>query len=153
MKRSYISGRIVPKILHLASADSGIQDEADFLAQLGVLVGEAKELMDRETTDWREFRRVCGVRQNFWQLLRSAARPGKTSSLGRMRDTFYFLIEQFAESPAAASNQRPPLDYLVPHALAQTAGTHCAAYYNWCEANRRVTDGMKRLDLALSQGV
>jgi len=27
MKRSYISGRIVPKILHLASADSGIQDE------------------------------------------------------------------------------------------------------------------------------
>ena len=40
LRRSYISGRVVLKLLHIASADAGIRKDEDFLALLGLLCGE-----------------------------------------------------------------------------------------------------------------
>jgi len=45
------------------------------------------------------------------------------------------------------------LNSVITQALGEVAGSFAASYYNWCEAQGVVSEGMQRLDQALSKGV
>jgi glycosyltransferase involved in cell wall biosynthesis len=152
MKRSYVYGRVVPKILRLTPPDVGMRTDAAFLGQIGFVFGEAEAMIAGRVTDWREFRRSCGLNQSLWKSLLAAIRPRRNVRPDQIRNTFYFLVEQLAANTSDFAT-RPGLDYVLVHALAQTVGSFAASYYNWCERQGTISDDMKRLDQALSAGV
>jgi hypothetical protein len=45
------------------------------------------------------------------------------------------------------------LSSVVMYALAEAIGSYIASYYNWCEAEERLSERMKRLDKTLAKGV
>lgn len=150
LKRSYVSGRIVPGILEMNPLDNGVHTDAELLRSLGELCGEARTLVDDQVTDWRSFREYArfGIRD----LLRTPIRllqPNSAPSTP-MRGNFYFILDQvLGPNEATAASLRS----VVPAALAEAAGAFIAEYYNWCEANGTVSDGLRRLDQVLSKGV
>src|SRR5579885_1045860 len=95
MRRSYVSGRIVPRILEVAPEDPQVRDDAEFFTQVGYVFGEAQSIISNRIADWQEFRRNCGLDQNLWNLLWAKV-TGKRryTGLGRIRESFYFLLEQ-----------------------------------------------------------
>jgi hypothetical protein len=72
--------------------------------------------------------------------------------MNEARENFYFVLEQLL-GPDSASVPRAEAGSIVVKALAEAVGAYAAAYHNWCEARRCVSDGMRSLAAELSKGV
>ncbi|MDP8983079.1 MAG: glycosyltransferase [Acidobacteriota bacterium] len=151
MRRSYISGRIVPKLLHVEPADSGVRNDAEFLAVLGSLCGEVRTMLARDISDWRGFNKQCTVQPGLWKsfLYATGLQPPLPGyKLSPMRGDFYFVLEQLAELAG-----KPGWNSVMVQALGEVAGAFSASYYNWCEVHGTISPGMRDLDRILSKGV
>ncbi len=154
LRRSYVSGRIVPRILHLPPVETSARYDEEFLGLIGSLCAEARAILS-ENRDWTEFFRSYDVAPSLLESFlaafgRAAIRPGYP--LNAARQNFYFVLEQIL-GPDSASVPRAEAGSIVVKALAEAVGAYAAAYHNWCEARHCVSDGMRRLDAALSKGV
>jgi rhamnosyltransferase len=150
LRRSYISGRIVPKLLRMEPSDVGVRNDTEFLAVVGGLCGEVETILSG-FDDWRKFSKSCAATPRFWEsfLHATGLRPFTPSyQANPMRDDFYFILEQLS-----ACSGTPEWNSVVVQALGEAAGSFTASYYNWCEARSSVSDGMRRLDEQLSKGV
>ena len=152
LRRSYLSGRVVPKILHLQATDPGIRDDEEFLDLLGSVYGEVHTMLHEGIGDWRSFRRTSCADRGFWRDFLTAVGLRPSPPYNYVRDTFYFVVEQL-EGVCRRSQPPAPSSYMAVHALAQSIGSFAAEYYNWCEAKDILSDNMRRLDQALSTGV
>jgi glycosyltransferase involved in cell wall biosynthesis len=151
MRRSYLSGRIVPKLLRIEPSYVGVRNDAEFLAVLGSMCGEVRTMLTAQITDWREFCKSCIVEQGVWKafLFGTGLRPPPPShKLNPMRGDFYFVLDQLAGLAGT-----PDWNSVVVQALGEIAGAFAASYYNWCEARGTVSPGMRCLDERLSKGV
>lgn len=154
LRRSYVSGRIVPQILHLPPAQTSARNDRDFLGLIGALCGEARAILS-EGLEWTELFRSYDVAPSLLEsFLAAVGRTGNRRSchLKEGRESFHFVLEQVL-GPDFASVPRAKADPIVVKALAEAVGASAAAYYNWCEARDCASDGMRRLDAALSKGV
>jgi glycosyltransferase involved in cell wall biosynthesis len=154
LRRSYVSGRIVPQILHLQPVETSARNDEEFLGLIGSLCGDARAILS-EDRDWTEFFRSYDVAPSLLKSFlaavgRTAIRPNHPRNAAR--ENFYFVLEQILGSDSAPV-PRPEVRSIVVKALAEAVGAYAAAYHNWCEARHRVSDGMLRLDAALSKGV
>lgn len=151
MRRSYVSGRIVPGLLRMAPSDPGVRNDDEFLAVLGFLCGEIQTVVSSRISDWREFFKTCVAEPRTWEsfLFAAGLRPPPPSyKLNPIRDNFHVILNQLS-----ALAQGPEWNAVLVQALADTAGSFAAMYYNWCESQGAISDGMRRLDRALAQGV
>lgn len=154
LRRSYVSGRIVPRILHLPPVQTGARTDEEFLGLIGFLCGEARAIL-AEDGDWTEFFRSYDVVPSLLESLliaadRTAIRP--SYQMNAARENFYFILEQLL-SPDFASVPRAEAASIVVKALAEAVGAYAAEFHNWCEAQHCASDGMRRLDAVLSKGV
>lgn len=152
LRRSYISGRVVPKILHLQPRDPGIRDDEEFLELLGSVYGEVYTIINEGVCDWRDFGRTSCTDRGFWSDFLTSAGLRPCPPHNHVRDTFYFVVEQL-EGVCRRSQRPAPTSYIAVHALAQSIGNFAAEYYNWCEAKNSLSQSMRHLDQALSTGV
>ena len=151
MRRSYISGRIVPKLLHVEPAESGVRNDGEFLAVLGAMCGEVQTMLTKEITDWRGFYKRSIAEPGAWKsfLFATGLQPPLPSyKMSPMRGDFYFVLEQLGELAG-----KPGWNSVMVQALGEVAGAFAASYYNWCEARGAVSPGMRDLDRMLSKGV
>jgi hypothetical protein len=153
LKRSYVSERIVPKILQLTPSDPGVYSDRDFFKTLEEVCGEANALVSGGIADWRDFARS---REFMWQIPEMLKLPrffGRRSNYltARPRQSFYFILDQLL-GPGRSSGAAA-VSSVVPSALGVAAGAFIADYYNWCDANGSISDSLRRLDNRLSRGV
>ena len=151
MRRSYLSGRIVPKLLRIEPSSVGVRDDAEFLGVLGSMCGEVQTMLTEQIADWRRFCKSSIAEPGVWQSLLVAAglRPPPAGyKLNPLRGDFYFVLEQLDGLAGA-----PDWNSVVVQALGEVAGAFTASYYNWCEARGAVSNGMRCLDQRLSKGV
>jgi glycosyltransferase involved in cell wall biosynthesis len=154
LRRSYVSGRIVPQILHLAPVETGARNDEEFLGLIGSLCGEARAILS-EDGDWTEFFRSYDVAPSLLEALLAAAgrMPNRPRhQMNEARENFYFVLEQLL-GPDSASVPQAEAGSIVVKALAEAVGAYAAAYHNWCEARRCVSNGMRSLAAELSKGV
>ena len=154
LRRSYVSGRIVPRILHLAPVETSTRNDKEFLGLIGSLCGEARAILS-EDGDCTKIRRSYDVAPSLLESFLAAA--GGTAhwprrQMNEARENFYFVLEQLL-GPNFASMPRANAGSIIVKALAEAVGAYAAAYHNWCEAQQCVSDGMRCLDRALSRGV
>jgi rhamnosyltransferase len=154
LRRSYVSGRTVPQILRLAPVQTSARNDREFLGLIGFLCGETRAILSAER-DGSEFSRSYTVAQSLPESLLAALGRREIPppyQQNEVRENFYFVLEQllglkFTDVPRAEASS------VVVKALAEATGAFAAAYHNWCEAEGRVSDGMRRLSAALSKGV
>ena len=154
LRRSYISGRAVPKILHLPPEQPAARNDQEFLGLIGFLCGEARALLS-ESGDWTQFFRCYdAVPGPVESLLAAAGRPANWPGYrhNAARESFYSILDQLLGSDFA-SVPRKEAGAIVVKALAESVGAYAAMYHNWCEARHCDSDGMRRLAAALSIGV
>ena len=155
LRRSYISGRVVPKLLHVPPSDPGIRNDDELFALLGFLCGEVRTMLVEHVTDWRKFSASCAAESRLWESLSSALgrRPPPPSyKLNPARASFYFILECL-EKMRKNYPEEPAWTSAMVHALGEAAGSFTASYYNWCEAQGVLSEGMRRLDKTLATGV
>ena len=155
MRRSYISGRVVPKLLHLPPTNPGMKNDEELFALLGSLCGEVQTMLKERVTDWKKFSASCQAESRLWESLSSAVgrRPPQPSyRWNPVRASFYHILESL-EKMREKNSDGPPLASVFVSALGEAAGSFVASYYNWCDAQGVLSEGMKRLDKTLSQGV
>jgi glycosyltransferase involved in cell wall biosynthesis len=154
LRRSYVSGRIVPRILHLPAVQTSAGNDEEFLGLMGFLCGEARAVLS-EDGDWSKFFRSYDVSptllESFLTAVGIRAIP-PNYHLNAARENFYFILEQLF-GPDFASVPRAEAGSIVVKALAESIGAYAAAYHNWCDARDCVSDGMRRLAAELSKGV
>jgi GT2 family glycosyltransferase len=150
MRRSYLSGRIVPRILQIEPSDVGVRNDAEFLAVLGSMFGEVQTMLTAQITDWRGFCKSCIVEPGMWKsfLFATGPQPPPSYKVNSIRGDFYFVLEQLA-----ALAGTPNWNSVMVQALGEVAGAFVASYYNWCEARGAVSRAMRNLDRSLSKGV
>jgi glycosyltransferase involved in cell wall biosynthesis len=154
LRRSYISGKVVPKILHLPPVHTAARNDSEFLALLGFLAGEMQHLAAGGSSDWRAFCRSCGVKASLWDsfLMSIRLRPPRPSpKLNAIRTNLHFLLEQVADFQS--SDGVPNRNTILAQVFAKVVGDFAASYYNWCEVRGVLSEGMRRLDDSLSKGV
>jgi glycosyltransferase involved in cell wall biosynthesis len=155
LRRSYISGRVVPKLLHIAPSDPGIRNDDELFALLGFLCGEVRTMLVEQVTDWRRFSTSCAREPRVWEAFAQAAglrAPLPSCKLNAMRESFYYVLEHL-EKLREKYPEAPALRSVVVYALTEAVGSFTAAYYNWCEAQGVLSERMKRFDKTLAQGV
>jgi rhamnosyltransferase len=155
LRRSYISGRVVPKLLHVPPSDPGIRNDDELFALLGFLCGEVRTMLVEHVTDWRNFSTSCAAESRLWESFSMAVgvRPPPPSyKLNPVRSSFYYILECLAKLREKYPEE-PALSSVVVSALGEAIGSFAASYYNWCEAQGDLSDGMKRLDKTLAKGV
>ncbi len=151
MRRSYISGRIVPKLLRVEPSEVGVRNDREFIAVLGSMCGEVHTMLTRQIADWRGFQKSCVVEPGMWKsfLFATGFLPSPPSyKLNPMRGDFYFILDQLAGFAGSSD-----WNSVMVQALGEAAGAFAASYYNWCDARGAVSRGMRRLDRTLSTGV
>jgi glycosyltransferase involved in cell wall biosynthesis len=160
LRRSYISGRVVPKLLHLTPSDPGIRDDDELFALLGFLCGEVRTMLVERVTDWRKFSASCAAESPLWESFSLAVgvRPPPPSyKLNAVRNSFYYILECLEKMrqkyPEEPYPEEPALSSVMVYALGDAVGSFTASYYNWCEAQGNLSEGMKRLDKTLAKGV
>jgi glycosyltransferase involved in cell wall biosynthesis len=153
IKRSYVSGRVVPKLLHMAPMDNGVYNDRDFLRLLGEVCGEARTLVAERVIDWRAFAQSCALATRVREMFRNPIRRLRSSGqpANSMRANFYFILDSLLGQNSLS--EATTLASVVPTALAEVAGAFTADYYNWCEAHASISDGLQQLDRVLSRGV
>jgi glycosyltransferase involved in cell wall biosynthesis len=154
LRRKYVSGRIVPKILHLPPVETSARNDKEFLGLIGFLCGEARAILS-EQGDWNELSRSYGAASGPLESLQVAVglrelRP--EYRLNEVREKFYVVLEQLL-GPALTRVPRHEAAPVVVKALAEAVGAFAATYHNWCEARGSVSDGMRSLGAVLSKGV
>jgi glycosyltransferase involved in cell wall biosynthesis len=154
-RRSYISGRVVPKILHLTPSDPGIRDDDELFALLTFLCGEVRTMLIEHVTDWRNFSVSCTAKLGIWESFRMAVgvQPPRPSYKSNSARTSFYYILQCLEAMCERYPEEWALSSVVMYALAEAIGSYIASYYNWCEAEERLSERMKRLDKTLAKGV
>lgn len=155
LRRSYISGRVVPKLLHVPPSDPGIRNDDELFALLGFLCGEVRTMLVEQVTDWRKFSGSCTVESRLWESFSSAVGfrlPPPSYKLNAMRGSFYYILECL-EKLQERYPEGPALSSVVVNALGEAAGSFAASYYNWCEAQEVLSERIKRLDKTLAKGV
>lgn len=155
MRRSYISGRVVPKLLHLPPTDPGLRNDEELFALLGFLCGEVQTMLKQHVTDWRSFSASCEPESSLWQALSSAVGrrlPPPNYKWNPVRASFYHILESL-EKMREKDPGGAPLASVFVSALGEAAGSFAASYYNWCDAQGTLSEGMKRLEKTLAQGV
>jgi rhamnosyltransferase len=155
LRRSYISGRVVPKLLHVPPSHPGIGDEEELFALIGFLCGEVRTMLMEHVTDWKGFSTSCTAESSVWDSFLSAAgvrKPPPSYKLNPVRGSFYYILERLDEMREKHGEGRD-LSAVVVHALGEAVGSFAASYYNWCDANGVVSEAMRHLDRTLSQGV
>jgi rhamnosyltransferase len=151
MRRSYISERIVPKLLHIEPSAVGVRNDGEFLAVLGAMCGEVQTMVTEQITDWRSYGKSCTLEPGLWDsfLFATGLRlPPISYKMISMRGDFYFVLQQLAGLAGT-----PDWNSVTVQALGVAAGSFAASYYNWCEAHGAISLGMRRLDRKLSKGV
>jgi rhamnosyltransferase len=150
LRRSYLSGRIVPRLLRIDPSEAGVRNDAEFLAALGAMFGEVQTMLTAQITDWRGFDKSCIVEPGMWRsfLFATGHQPPPSYKVNSIRGDFYFVLEQLA-GIAGTHNWNS----VMVRALGEVAGAFTASYYNWCEARGVVSSGMRHLDRSLSKGV
>jgi rhamnosyltransferase len=154
MRRSYISGRIVPQILHLPPQQTSARSDREFLGIIGLLCGEARAILSKDG-DWRGCQSSLGAAHSVLKSILAAVGSPVGSPSGRLneaRENFYFVLEQLL-GPNCTAVPGAEARTVVVKALAEAVGAFTAAYHNWCEARGCVSDGVRRLDAVLSKGV
>lgn len=151
LKRSYVSGRIVPTLLQMDSADPGVHTDKELLHLIGSLCGETKLLIRDQAVDWQAF----ALATEFSFLLKDVCRrPIRALHRSRRanpaRGNFYFILDQLTQDQGISGAN---LLACVPAALAEAVGAFIAEYCNWCEAHGTVSADMRKLDQSLSQGI
>jgi rhamnosyltransferase len=155
LRRSYVSGRVVPKLLHIAPAHTGVRNDEELFALLGFLCGEVRTMLTERVTDWRKFSTSSTAEPRLWEslLLAAGLRPAPPSyKLNAVRGSFYYMLEHLEGSREKFCDGEG-LNSVITQALGEVAGSFAASYYNWCEAQGVVSEGMQRLDKTLSKGV
>ena len=155
LRRSYVSGRVVPKLLHVPPSYTGVQNDDELFALLGFLCGEVRTILNEQVTDWRKFSTSSAAEPRLWEslLLAAGLRPAPPSyKLNAVRGSFYFMLEHL-DGSREKSHDPVALESVITQALGEAAGSFAASYYNWCEVHGVVSEGMQRLDQALSKGV
>jgi rhamnosyltransferase len=155
MRRSYISGRVVPKLLHLSSTNPGVRNDEELFALLGFLCGEVRTMVKEQVTDWRSFSESCEPESGLWTTLSLAVgrrAPPPSYKWNPLRASYYHIL-QCLETMRDRQPGGLPLASVFVSALGEAAGSFVAAYYNWCDAEGVLTEEMKRLDKTLAQGV
>jgi rhamnosyltransferase len=155
LRRSYISGRVVPKLLHVQPANPGVSDDDELFALVGFLCGEVRTMLAERITDWKEFSNSCNAESSLWDSFLMAAgfrKAPPSYKLNPVRGSFYYILEHL-DSMRKKRGEGEGVNAVVVHALGEAVGSFVASYYNWCEAQGTVSEGMKRLDSALSRGV
>ena len=110
---------------------------------------EAKAIICDPAADWRasaksvQFRLRDVVRFPA-RLLRPTDYPANRARLTSISFWISFRLRAIFGSGTGFKWDRPA-------ALAEAAGAFIAEYYNWCEARGTVSDGLRRLDQALSR--
>jgi len=151
MQRSYISGRIVPKLLHLEPCAVGVRNDREFLAVLGAMCGEVQAMLSEPITDWPARRKSCIVEPGLWKsfLFATGLRPPPLGyKVSSIRGDFYFVLEELSGFAGM-----PSWNSVIVQALGEAAGAFAASYYNWCEARGTISRNMRRLDWKLTKGV
>jgi len=154
LRRSYVAGRIIPRILRQPPLEIGARSDKQFLRQVGLLCGEVRAILS-EPGNWTEFFRTYDAAPSLLGSILAAAR--RTASppsclSNEVRESFYLVLEQIL-GPDFTSAGRIASGSIAAKALAEVLGGYTAAYHNWCEAQHCLSDGMRRLDAALSKGV
>ena len=110
--------------------------------------------------DWREFSASSIAESRPWEALLSAVGlrpPPPNLKLNTVRESFYDVVGRVEKTFARYPSARYPKDSawasVLVYALAEAVGSFVASYYNWCESQGLLSDGMKRLEAALAQGV
>lgn len=153
LRRSYVSGRIVPQILHLPPVETSARNDEEFLGAIGFLCREVRAILS-EGGDWSEFSRSYSASSLLESLLVAFERTEVRLEyhLNDVRENFYGILEQLL-GPDLTRLPRLEAGSIVVMALAEAVGAFAAAYHNWCEARHCVSDGMCRLAGMLSKGV
>jgi glycosyltransferase involved in cell wall biosynthesis len=155
MRRSYISGRVVPKLLHLPPTNPGVRDDEELFALLGFLCGEVQTMVKEHVTDWRRFSESCEPESGLWNSLSLAVghrTPPPSYKWNSVRASYYHILECL-EKMCEKQPGGLPLASVFVSALGEAAGSFLASYYNWCDEQGVLSEGMKRLDKTLAQGV
>jgi glycosyltransferase involved in cell wall biosynthesis len=155
LKRSYVSGRVVPKILRVPPAHIAVRNDDEFFALLGFLCGEVRTMLTEHVTDWRKFSTSTAAAQRLRQSLLLAAglqSAPPSCRVNALRSNFYRILEQL-EQYREKYREGSSLNSFITQVLGEAAGSFAASYYNWCEAQGVVSEGMQRLDQTLSKGV
>jgi len=155
LRRSYISGRVVPKLLHVPPSDPGIRNDDELFALLGFLCGEVRTMLAEHVTDWRKFSTSCAAEPRVWESFSWAAgvrSPPPSYKLNAMRGSFYYILDCL-EKLREKYPEGSALSAVVVYALSEAAGSFTASYCNWCEAQGVLSERMKSLDKTLATGV
>jgi glycosyltransferase involved in cell wall biosynthesis len=155
MRRSYVSGRVVPKLLHLPPVNPGLRNDEELFALLGFLCGEVQAMVKEHVTDWKTFSVSCQPESRLWNSLSFAVgrrQPPPSYKSNPVRASFYHILESL-ETMREKNAGDLPLASVFASALGEAVGSFAASYYNWCDEQGVLSEGMKRLDKALAQGV
>lgn len=154
LRRKYVSGRIVPQILHLPPVETSARNDKEFLGLIGFVCGEARAIISEEG-DWNELSRSYGAASSLVESLLAAVGLGGLRpeyQTNEVREQFYVVLEQLL-GPDLTRVPRLEAGSIVVKALAEAVGSFAATYHNWCEARGCVSDGMRGLAAVLSKGV
>jgi len=112
-------------------------------------------MLTEHVTDWRKFSATTAAGQRLRESVSLAVglQPSPPSyRVNALRNNFYGIlehIERYRERNCEGSG----LHSFITQAFGEAAGSFAASYYNWCEAQGVVSEGMQRLDQTLSKGV
>lgn len=181
LRRYYVSGKLVPKILQCPAVAPPSSDDPDLFRQISTLLEEvfcSLFLWDQVNGyisgyEWRQWmtqaegmgftvaanggQKSEKMNRGFRKWLRlpdvlAAHSPSPTPArIHPLRAHFFFLLRQVAEGV-------PELDsalvrYIMVHCLARTLGGFLGAHYLWSEGQLRISPDLHALDSMLSLGV
>jgi len=151
MRRSYISGRIVPKLLDMKGTNPGVRNDEEFFAVSGFLFGAMRTILSTQVKDWRGFLHSCAPEPRVWEsILRAMGMrpPPPSYMLNSLQGDLDFVLDQLKKHVGTKE-----WNSTMVQVLGEVSGSFAASYYNWCEAQGCVSEGMRRLDKALAEGV
>ncbi len=128
LRRAYISGRIVPGILHLPATAAGAENDDEFLELMGLLFGEARSILRDRNLDWAGFYKSCRLDSGLWRPFLTAIglRPPLRTYWGsQLRENFYFILNQLLGADSPPIDQAGAATVLVK-AVAEAAGSFAA---------------------------
>lgn len=179
LRRYYVSGKLVPKILHCPTTETPCSNDLDLFRVINTLLEEgfcSLFLWDQlngcvSRYEWQQWmtlaervgfaRAVTGrpigdkMKQVLRKWFRSAdafsAHSPKLVGNHPMRGHFFFLAREIAQM--APELNSATARHIMVHCLARTLGGFLGAYYSWSEGQKRISPDLHTLDSALSLGV
>jgi rhamnosyltransferase len=181
LRRYYVSGKLVPKILQCPAVAPPSSDDPDLFRQISTLLEEvfcSLFLWDQlngyiSGYEWRQwmtqaermgFTVAANGRQKSEKMYRgfrkwlrlpdvlTAHSPSPTQAGNHpMRAHFFFLLREVAEGVPEMDSAL--VRHIMVHCLARTLGGFLGAHYLWSERQLRISPDLDALDSMLSLGV